>query len=547
MNLHRWIAVAVWLTLSASAVAAENSLPKYGVFEQKLEQSGEYVNPYTEVRATAMLTGPDGATERLPLYWDGGRTWRFRYSPARTGAWKWSVESNDTGIDGQTGGFEVVDSDRPGGIQPMKGHPHHLPRQNGEPFWFMGDTGWALYTDNEAERHDWPAVRRYTDARAKQGFNVIHSMLISEAGWGNSGGQAFSDLEDERINPAYWQEVDRRLAYLNEQGIVAGLVLAWADKGRNPNNWRDFPSLDARRRYARYVAARYGAMDVYFSVAGEWDFDIRASGQPRDEVKREYVLLGETVDAADPHGRMIAIHNGGGRPDHVQEFADLEWMDFGAYHQNYVQLHEIVLQARRRNAKPVVNSEYAYYLRDSNEDGKNDKPNSATLAMIRHAPGDIAMAGGYFITGFGTTYFGGNRMPGPFRLDDPRNDDWEGDVGHLRTLFADLEWWKLQPHDEIVTAAVPRGKDRRELEVGAPPKTAYWALAEPGRQYAVYVRGCASPLTIDMGRMAANEFRARQFDPRTGEFQPVNLEPAAGKLRYQPPDAQDWVLVITRS
>lgn len=69
MNLRRWIAVAAWLTLGASAVAAENSLPNYGVFEQKLEQSGEYVNPYTEVRATAMLTGRDDTAIAPVLGW----------------------------------------------------------------------------------------------------------------------------------------------------------------------------------------------------------------------------------------------------------------------------------------------------------------------------------------------------------------------------------------------------------------------------------------------------------------------------------------------
>jgi hypothetical protein len=286
-------------------------------------------------------------------------------------------------------------------------------------------------------------------------------------------------------------------------------------------------------------------MDVYFIVAGEWDFDIRASGQPREVMRREYALLGETVDDADPHGRMIGIHNGGGRPDHVQEFADMEWMDFGDYHQNYVQLHGIVLEARKRNAKPAVNSEYAYYLRDSNSDGRTDKDNSASLAMIRHATWDIAMAGGYFITGFGTTYFGGNRMPGPFRVDDPRNDDWEAEVGHPRRLFESLSWWNLQPHDELVSAAVPRGADRKELGVAAPPETTYWALAEPGRQYVVYVRGCRSALAVELGAMEGERTTVRQYDPRTGRFQALDLVPVQGKLSYQPPDAQDWVLVVT--
>ena len=47
-------------------------------------------------------------------------------------------------------------------------------------------------------------------------------------------GQPFLDFQGESINPAYWQEVDVRLAYLNAQGITGGLVLAWGyDTGWN--------------------------------------------------------------------------------------------------------------------------------------------------------------------------------------------------------------------------------------------------------------------------------------------------------------------------
>lgn len=536
------LAVALTCLLPGMARAAPAvELPRFGLFEQSFEHAGDYENAYTGLAADAELAAPDGTTRRLALFWDGGKTWRFRFAPDVVGPWKWSVTSSDPGLNGAAGSFRVVDSDKPGGIRPMRGHRHHFQRLDGSPFWFNGDTGWALYTDNREEMHDRAAVKKYIDTRARQGFNVIHSMLISEAGWGNRGGDTFWDLAAEKINPGYWQEVDVRLAYLNSRGITGGLTLAWCDKKRNPNDWKEFPSTAARRRYARYVAARYAAFDVYFILAGEWNFDGMT-----EAVMQGFIELGEVVRRNDPHGRMIAIHPGGpGSEGSVQEFNVAPWMSFADYQQNYRRLHALVLEARKHDG-PVVNSEYGYHLRDRDGDGRLDKPNSASVHTIRHAAWDIVMAGGYCVTGFGTTYFGGNRDPGPFNVEAAQNDDWEADVQHIKKLFGGLEWWRLAPRDDLITAGVPRQDDGRNKGLITPPETTYWALAEPARQYVAYVRGHAGPVTLDLAG-AARGFRLQQFDPRTGAITDLGPHAGEGPVVYTPPDDRDWVLLVTSS
>jgi hypothetical protein len=396
-------------------------------------------------------------------------------------------------------------------------------------------------TDHDQEKHNRETAETYLRRRAGQGFNVVQAMLLSEARWGNSGGPPFSDLSSEAINPAYWQEVDQRVQFLNAQGIVGGLVLAWGDKrGVEPYAWGRFPSSEARRRYARYVAARYSALDVYFIVSGEWHAELR-SGRPREEVKAEFVDLGNRVQESDPHGRMIAIHpmNSGGS---VREFSEAPWMSFADYQQNYEQLHERVLNSRQFN-KPVVNSEYAYYLRDQRGDGQTDKPNSATIDMIRHATWDIVMAGGYVVTGFGSTYFGGNRHPGPFHPEDPRNADWERQVQLVKRPFQATPWWTLAPRDDLITASVPRSADRREAGVLAPPQIAYWLLADPGKAYIAYVRGRKGAYKLTLAEGDKVTYLLRQYDPRTGEFAELGKHSAGGPIFYSSPDDQDWVMI----
>jgi len=539
--------LAVLIPVSACGLALAVDPPhieRLAVHEVALQAEGKYANPYTDLTAEAELTPAGGGQRRrVPLFWDGGSLWKFRFSPDRVGVWTWKVNSADGGLHGKSGSFEVVASRRAGSIQPMPGYPRHFARQDGAPFWFLGDTAWALVTDKAEEKHRRAEALRYIDVRAEQGFNVLHTMLLSEAGWGNQGGPPWDALSAEKLNPGYWQEVDLRLAHANGKGVVCGLALAWGDKRKQePFAWRRFPSVEARKRYARYIAARYSAYDVYFIVSGEWHAEVRTRPSTEEAVRQEFVEIGEALAAADPHGRMVAIHPMT-QQGSVREYNTARWMTFGDYQQNYQDLHARVLQSLELN-KPVVNSEYGYFLRDQSGDGVPDKDNSTSVAAMRHATWDILLAGGYVVTGFGTTYFGGNRDPGPFDADAEKNDVWEAQLGHLRRVFLPLQWWRLTSHDELLTCQTPRGSNGKEYDRTVPPATTYWCLAEPGRQYIIYARGLSTPVTLRLESNAASLI-AVQLDPRTGERKDLGAVTSQDRFEYRPPDAQDWVVVVT--
>ena len=157
------------------ASAVEPEVPLFGIFEQTFQHSGDYKNPYVEASATATLDGPDGSTRTIPLFWDGGSTWQFRFSPDLVGTWQWRTTSDNDGLGGKFGTFTVIPSDRKGSTRPMAAAPHHFERQDGTPFWFLGDTAWALYTDSQQEKHNRQTALEYVDQRAGQGFNVLHA------------------------------------------------------------------------------------------------------------------------------------------------------------------------------------------------------------------------------------------------------------------------------------------------------------------------------------------------------------------------------------
>ena len=549
------VIITCLIILSTSSMASQ-TIEQLGFFEMSFNAKNKYKNPYTEVQASAVIQCPDGSKRTLGLFWDGANLWKIRISPDLVGKWQFKVNSSDEGLNGQTGQFTCIPSWRKGSIRPMPGFTHHFTYQDGTPFLFWGDTAWALYQDEVTEKLNRNAVFHYIDERASQGINVVHSMLLQEAGWGNKNGPPFDNLSEEILNPAYWQEMDIRLQYLNKKGIIGGLVLAWGDKRkREPFAWRRFPNLQARKRYTSYIASRYGAYDVYFIVSGEWHAEIRTRGNVTEQVMRdEFIEIGNTLYESDAHKRMIGIHP---MTQHgsVREFNIAKWMSFGDYQQNYQSLHERILESQKFPG-PIVNSEYGYYLRDSNFDGVVDKHNSFSVDAMRYATWDIIMAGGYPVTGYATTYMGGHRDKGPFNVDDPHNDIWERQYHLAQRFFSKLKWWRLQPHDDWISSQAPRSSDR-QVRVGqdsgskrtllCPPRTTYWLLAESGEQYVAYMRGLTNKVTIEFGPGVVGVRNVLLFNPRSGQASNIIKNKLLKDLfEWAPPDSEDWVLLLTQ-
>ena len=516
----------------AAPAQADTRVGRFGVFEASFKSSGKYANAYAEVTATATVSRPgDGGAKpwTAALFWDGGDDWKLRLSPDAVGEWSYRVTSDDPGLNGAEGRFTCEPSDRPGGIRPMADHPYHFQRQDGSPVWLCGDTAWAAFAALPKEKLDRAAVFKYIDRRAAQGFNYVHTMLVSSAGDGhevpnagrNEGGPIFESFEAETLNPAYFREVDARVRYMNDKGITSGVVLNW---GYGEPSWHSFKTDEARLRFARYAAARYGAFDVTFIVSGEWDDFARDAG------RELFSRIGRAVMGADPHGRPRGIHPAV-TPGQSEMYAGEDWCHFGDYQQTYDDLHARALAARDHD-KPVVNAEYAYYLRDADGDGRVDKENSETLDRIRHCTWDVVMAGAYVVTGFGTTYYGGWREPGPFDPAAAKNVDWEDDAAHVRTLFTSLEWWKLQPRDDLLTGPGVR-----------------YCLADPGRTYVAYGRDVAGEMSLALGDggAAPAEYAVRRYDPREGTFANLPAHRASGPVTLQAPDARDWVFVLRRT
>jgi len=81
-----------------------------------------------------------------------------------------------------------------------------------------------------------------------------------------------------RLNPAYFQSLDRKMAFMDKQGFVPLIETVRRDVGPSWNAYYDFNKTFAR--YAQYLIARYGAWNFLFSgIHLDWipeDFSLTA-------------------------------------------------------------------------------------------------------------------------------------------------------------------------------------------------------------------------------------------------------------------------------
>ena len=95
------LSLLAWGLIAWSAQAAE----QWGVYEA--EFSGPACdNPYLEVPLSARFT-QGTRTVVVPGFWDGGDTYRIRFSPPTSGDWRYETTSNRSELNGRTGSFTV--------------------------------------------------------------------------------------------------------------------------------------------------------------------------------------------------------------------------------------------------------------------------------------------------------------------------------------------------------------------------------------------------------------------------------------------------------
>ncbi len=433
---------------------------------------------------------------------------------------------------------------KPTGELFISSNGHYLVHSNGDPFFWLGDTGWRMFT--ELNRKE---ISFYLKDRQQKGFTVVQAVLVNDMPAVNVyGDSAFvnNNMAEPNVvsgndseNPAqydYWDHIDYAIDEAAKYGIYLAIIPAWGSLVKN-GKLNKSNAAD----YIQWIARRYHNKPNIIWLNGG---DVKG-----DENLEVFNIIGNTIKSVDAT-HLVGFHPFG-RTQSSQWFHNARWLDFNMVqsgHKDYKQDTMLgcdnwkLIQADfyKKPEKPIIDGEPAYEgiphgLHDINQPYWN-------AADTRRY-----MYWALFSGAFGHTY--GNNSVMQFYSDHSKtkaygpkkywesalDDEGATQVQYAKKLMLSHDYLSGEPAQYIL----PNNKG-----------TQYnYLVATKGKNYAMVYTYTGAEFEVDMSKVTGNLSRAYWIDPRSGKTTSVGKLPNDGVLIFEPPggapkDGNDWVLVL---
>jgi hypothetical protein len=566
-----------------SISAASNTLHVWEKKELTFIAENHYKNAYTDVVIWVDLAGP-GFTKRIYGFWDGGQTFHVRIVATKPGAWTWKSGSNpnDPGITGKSGSFMAIAWNeneknenplRRGFLRPSANN-HALDYADGTPFLAIGDTWYSLganrfmWYDDDIERPIGPSAGfkdyvRYRKAQGYNWFNVIaafpnwmtdgkswHIIMNDSAkttvrsAWLEFGTGSAKNMDNEggrpfffpgkvpgyenmfpdmnRINPEYFKYLDRKIDYLNTNGIIPFIEVSRRDAGLCWYQYYGWP--DSYVRFIQYIFSRYQANNTVLSPIHLDIIDETVS--PDDYTAAIHVM--EKKFGPPPFGTLLSAN---ANPSTLENWGEDSWVTLHQIgnmreHNNYWYLTEIF---NLKNPKPALNGE-PYYA------GYRDARGPGSANYTRGAAGGSERDDAFVRSGIYGSFLSGGFAGHVYGAEGIWGADIEPTAPvHMWDAF---QWPSGAQMQYLRNFAFSIGRRYQELvplaDLVSPNKTqetlsyegwAYCARTDDKQIFLAYFeKGC--PQSQIRGARLNSLYRAQWFNPKNGLW----LDAGEGKV-----------------
>jgi len=570
--------------------------------EIALHAENEYPNPYTDVEVWVDLEGP-GFSKRVYGFWDGGDVFRVRVLATAPGEWTWVSGSNqaDAGLNGKRGRFSAIawteEEHRANpcrrGMLCATSNGHALEYADGTPCFLLGDTWWSTPTfryrwdDDDTPRPIGPDMgfKDMVRYRKAQGYNLIaiiaalpawanddhpptiwldeeHKIGVRNA-WPQAGTQSAKDMHNEggrpfffpgrvpgyedvfpdvdRINPAYFQHMDKKIDYLNAYGFTAFIEAARRDVSHCWKTFYDWPESYAR--YVQYVFARYQANHCILSPI---HFDWHGMTIP----SREFLLpIKEMLRrwGPPPFGTLLSTNADGST---LLNFDDAPWIglhQIGNRRDHNVCWHLTEIYQECEPPRPALNGEpyYAGWPPHLAARGGTEEDDLYCRA---------AMYGSFLSGGFAGHIYGASGL-------------WGGDIKAEAQdrMWESIQWRSGDQLRHLGAFALSEGRRYQDLVPNAalvyPNKLgstddnrgwSYCARTPEKDLFLLYFEASAPgfparPRATVRGALADQKYAASWFDPRNGAWIDagvLTVDPRCHIALPEFPSDDDWALKL---
>ncbi|MGC9319994.1 MAG: DUF4038 domain-containing protein [Armatimonadota bacterium] len=396
---------------------------------------------------------------------------------------------------------------------------------NGGPFFWLGDTGWGLFTALTEEE-----AAEYLDDRRDKGFTVVQAVLA----WGSPdpnpyGEEPWLDGDPARPNPAYFDRVARIVDMAAERGIVMALLPAWGD----------FVTVNERinagnaYEYGNWLGARLGDRpNIVWVLGGD-----RLPDGHEDVFRR----LAAGIADAEEQEHLMTYHPRGGGHSSSEFFHEDQWLDVNMIQSghsiDYPDYRYVLRDYRLTPVKPTVVGEPRYeniihgLRREGPRIDDHDVRKAAWHAVLSGACGHTYGCNGVF-----QFWRQGQDSRWDPRIEWRQALDLPGarHMGQLKAILTSLDWHRLQPAPEMISGG---GEDGYYVAA---------ARAAEGDFALVYFPESIAA-TVDLRVIRGEGVRASWLNPRSGSRQEIGEFDQHAPETFLPPTGDedpDWVLLL---
>lgn len=505
------------------------------------------------------------------------------------------------GLDGHTGSFEAIAwteeelSENPCRRGFLRSTPngHGLQFPDGVPHYYLADTWWATPTfrypwvDDDHPLPNWAMMsfQQLVAHRRAQGYNGI-AMLAVFPHWDNDGASSTIVLDDgtpvrqawqsagsadssevasakrmhneggrpfefpgrvpgyehivpdfDRLNPKYFQYMDRKVSYLNDHGMIPFIEVSRRDAGPVWKRFYEWP--DSYVRFIHYIFSRYQAYNVLLSPI---HYDYEGYTLPSSEYNEPATIVVDRY-GPPPFGNLVGSNSA---PSSLVNFGgpdEARWLSFHQIgnwrpHDNYWYLTEI---HRTAPARPALNGE-PYYPGFPDDDPP--APSETAARYCRSGIYGSLLSGGLagYIYGAEGMWGGNVESESHYTIWDAARFQSGEQVQHVRAFLevCDGRWSELIPEQNLL---VP-------CQAGDPSGYEGWSYCAymPRKMTVLLYFESNAPTPLIRSLRPNTAYELWWFDPRAGEWcgEPVMLNTDQTGRVHLPecPSLDDWAAVL---